>query len=313
MKQKIYILGLITTLLVLLGAFFKIQHWPGAGQLLILGIFILVFIFLPLALYNNYRNEGNSRNRLLYIVTWLTCFVVFTSMLFKIQHWAGAGIAITIALPFPFVVFLPVFLIVTGRNRNFNIYNTVYVLFLLVIISAFSALLALNVSKERIVDSLGIARNYTLAENATGALSAGDQSLLIQKIDDLIGFSEEYKNIYLRYYGITHEQWDDDPEEVLISGKWFKTTAKVQKEAWSAHMKLLSGLKDLISLLEKTPGYEILAEKAPLIFNISKTSGGSYNFKSDIIMYPMQPWLLTYLNGLETNLKMIRASKTAGI
>ena len=88
---------------------------------------MLVFVFLPLALRNHYRTEGNRKNSALYIVTWLTCFVVFGGMLYKIMHWPGAAIALMIALPFPYVVFLPVFLAVTAKDKSFSIYNTVYV------------------------------------------------------------------------------------------------------------------------------------------------------------------------------------------
>ena len=40
MKQKIYITGLLTTALVFLGGIFKINHWPGAGIMLIVGILL---------------------------------------------------------------------------------------------------------------------------------------------------------------------------------------------------------------------------------------------------------------------------------
>ncbi|MCK7536611.1 MAG: hypothetical protein MZV63_39315 [Marinilabiliales bacterium] len=99
--------------------------------MIILGVTLLVLVFLPLALRNHYLTEGNRQNRALYIVAWLTCFVVFGGMLFKVMHWPGAGKALLVALPFPYVVFLPVFLAVTGKDKNFSIYNTVYVLFLL--------------------------------------------------------------------------------------------------------------------------------------------------------------------------------------
>ena len=147
MKQKIYILGVITTLIVFIGAIFKVNHMPGAGVMLTLGLLTMVFIFLPAALINHYKSEESNHNLLLYIVTYLTCFVIFISMLFKIQHWPFAGVMFTIALPFPYVIFLPVFLIVTAKNKNFNIYNTVFVLLLLALNSVFSALLALNVQK----------------------------------------------------------------------------------------------------------------------------------------------------------------------
>lgn len=144
MKQKIYIIGILNTFIILTGAIFKIAHWPGAGILMTLGFAALVLVFIPMALINNYRSGDKREYLLLYLTTWLTCFVVFTAMLFKIQHWPGAGLGLTIALPFPYLFFLPVFIAVTGKSRNFNIYNTVYVLLLLVINSVFSALMALN-------------------------------------------------------------------------------------------------------------------------------------------------------------------------
>jgi len=308
MKQKIYNLGLGTTLIVFLGTLFKVNHWPGAGPLLFTGILILVFIFLPVALINNYKTDGDNRNRILYIATWLTSFVVFISMLLKIQHWAGAEIALIVSLPFPYLVFLPVFLIVTSRNRNHNIYNTVSVLFLLVIISCFSALLALNVSKERMVDSLGISHNYNRMKNALNSMQMSQQSPVIQKIDGLITTSGEYRNVYLDYYDITSEQWNSDPEVLWTSGSLQKSGYNIREEAESVRNNLLTGLSELILLLEKTPGCEELSTAAPVIFGLRKTQNGSYNWDSDLIFSPVQPWLLTYLDGLETNLKIIRAT-----
>ncbi len=166
MKQKIYILGVIAAMIISTGLIFKVNHWPGAAILIITGTLILVLLFFPAALINNYKAEGNSQNKLLYIVTFITCFVVFTAMLFKIMHWPHAGVALLIALPFPYIVFLPVFLTVTSKNKNFNIYNTVFVLLLLALNSVFSALLSLNVSRNTIVDSFNISRNYNNIETA---------------------------------------------------------------------------------------------------------------------------------------------------
>ena len=118
MKQKIYIFGVITALVIFAGIIFKINHFAGAGILMIVSMVTLVLLFLPVALINNYKAEGTRQNLPLYFVTWMTCFVVFLAMLFKIMHWPYAGILMTIALPFPYVVFLPVFLIVTARNKK---------------------------------------------------------------------------------------------------------------------------------------------------------------------------------------------------
>jgi len=117
MKQKLYIAGMVTVLIIFTGAIFKVNHFPGAGYLLILGIAALVLYFLPASLINIYKSEDNRKNILLYLVTYLTCFILFTSMLFKIQHWQYAGLMLSIALPFPYLVFLPVFIVVTSKDN----------------------------------------------------------------------------------------------------------------------------------------------------------------------------------------------------
>jgi hypothetical protein len=309
MKQKIYILGFVTALIISLGAIFKVNHWPAAGHLLILGIFTLVFVFLPVALRNNYKAEGSRQNLILYWVTWLTCFVVFIGMLFKILHWPHAGFALLIALPFPYVVFLPVFLVVTAKNKNFNIYNTVFVLFLLTAISAVSLLLALSVSKERIADSLTLAGNYNRMEIALQSIPANNrQSAVNKKIDDIIKTSGEYKDLILRTDGITVDQWNNDPKILLTSDSWQLKRNKLMEIGLPLQIQLKTGLSDLLIMLEKTPGYESLAKAAPSILDMEKNqSGNSYNWKDDIMIYSEQPWSLIYLDGLTTNLKIIKA------
>jgi len=86
MKQKLYIVGVITMLVIFTGAFFKVNHFAGAGILISAGVFMLLLIFLPFALINNYKTEGNRKNALLYVITYITSMIVFISMLFKIMH-----------------------------------------------------------------------------------------------------------------------------------------------------------------------------------------------------------------------------------
>ncbi len=308
MKQKIFILGLAAALLISLGTVFKLNHWPAAGHMLVLGIFILVCVFLPLALRNNYKAEGNDQNKILYWVTGITCFVVFIGMLFKFMHWPYAGMALLISLPFPYIVFLPVFIIVTGKNKNFNIYNTVFILFLLTAVSAVSLLLALNVSKERIADSLALAGNYNRVENTLSGLPYGNrQSTVNQKIDEVVKISQEYREAILACEGVTPEQWKEDPESWLKSDKWPVSNNTLMEKGEQYFIKLRDGLSNLILLLEKSPGCESLAKAAPAIFDMGPMHG-FYNFNSDLLFAAQQPWLVTYLDGLETNLKLIRTT-----
>jgi hypothetical protein len=306
MKQKIYIFGLVTAMIVTLGALFKVNHWPGAGILLIAGISVLVFLFMPLALFSSFKTEDNKNKRILYIITWLTICVVFLGMLFKVQSWQGAGYLMLISIPFPFLVFLPVFLFFTSKHQGHDIFKTVYMLFLLMILSCFTALLGIGVSKEKLSESFSVVHIYHLSHKAYDNIPIQKESALSNKIDEVLNISEEYRNLYLGYLKIPADMWKGDLEVFRTSWSFQKPSGKVKRQEEAIHAKLLSELKNLISLMETTPGCESLAAAAPSVFSLRKTPSGNYNWDSDLILAPVHPWLLAYLEGLESNLKMIK-------
>jgi hypothetical protein len=307
MKQKIYLLGLITVMVILLGTIFKINHWPGAGVLLTVGLVTFDLVFIPLALINSFKGDGNKNYRLLYIITGITCLIVFTGMLFKIMHWPGAGIMLTLALPFPYVVFLPVFLVVTSRDRNYNIYNTVFVLFLLAVNSVFSAMLALSVSRERINDSYNLARNYNNTESVIQQIPINDQkSAVIARIDEVLQIVNQYRETILNNEGLSVAEWKENPA-VLGRPEYTQAAARALEKSGDnpAGTKLYNGLESLMVEISNTPCCEILAKDGPGIFDLNKNDNG----ESVIIqMYVSLAWSLVYLDELEANLTMIRAT-----
>jgi hypothetical protein len=309
MKQKIYILGVVTTLITFTGAIFKVNHWPAAGILLTLGLVTLAFVFIPAALINQYKAEERKESLPLYIVTGITCFVVFTAMLFKIQHWPYAGVMLTIALPFPYVVFLPVFLAVTAKNKNFNIYNTVFVLFLLALNSVFAALLALNVTKTKIDDSYNLAKNYNKLETVLAKLPYGEsQNPVNVKIDEVLKIVEEYEAILLKSEGISPEQWRTNAGNLYRpDSRNVASAALSSSEAAPIGGKLEKSLKSLISVMQNTRGYEAMAKAAPGLFYFSEqdpeSAWGELIFQQNTLS-----WSLITLDGLKANLEMIKFS-----
>jgi hypothetical protein len=311
MKQKIYILGIISAIIISTGVIMKVEHWPTAQILITAGTLILVLIFFPAALINNYKAEGNAQNRLLYIVTYITCFVVFTGMLFKIQHWPFAGIALLIALPFPYIVFLPVFLAVTSKNKNFNIYNTVFVLLLLALNSVFSCLLALNVSKEIIEDSYNLSRDYKRQETALTQLpERHKQSPVNLKIDEVLKIVNEYQDKILKQEGLSREQWNSNPGNLWRpEARGVAANAILNPNGPFPGEELQAVLENLILEFGISPGYESLAKTAPLIFYYSEDGSiGDSRIQHDFTLSPLA-WALIYLDGLEANLLMIKASQ----
>ena len=314
MKQKIYILGVISAMIISTGVMFKMEHWPAAGIMIAVGTLILVLLFFPAALINSYKAEGSTQNRLLYTVTYITCFVVFTGMLFKIQHWPNAHVALLIALPFPYIVFLPVFLIVTSKNKNFNIYKTVFVLLLLALNSVFSALLSLNVSKETIDDSYNLSRDYNKVEASSAQLPIiVDGSAVNMKINEIIKISNDYQDLILKHEGMTREQWKKDPGN-LVRPDNVNTAASVLADngEMPPGMKLDKAITELIEMMKQTKGLENTAKALPSILNLDEEKGkdNAMNFYNRNILVPLS-WALIYLDGLKANLSIIKASEHA--
>jgi hypothetical protein len=311
MKQKIYILGVITAIIICTGVILKVNHWPTAGILITAGTLVLVLIFFPAALINNYKAEGNTQNRLLYIVTYITCFVVFIGMLFKIMHWPHAGIGLLIALPFPYIVFLPVFLIVTSKNKNFNIYNTIFVLLLLALNSVFSALLSLNVSRDTITDSYNISRNYNKIEAAIAQKPIiGNESAVNMKIDEILKITNDYQDLILKHEGMTREEWENNPAKLLrADSPNIAATVLSDNGEMPAGIKLEKSLNELVVLMKRTKGYEETAKVLPAIVGLGveneEDPAWAFTFRNILINLS---WVLTYLDGLEANLSMIKAS-----
>jgi len=148
MKKLIYNSGIIITLIVLTGSLFKIQHWPGAGVLLTLGLGSLILFLIPAALINNYKAVGSRNKLLLYIVVFIVSLLVYGGALFKIMHWPGAGKLLIIGIPLPFFVFVPVFLYSISKDKSFSIIQTTIVLLFVAYMGVSSALLALGYSKN---------------------------------------------------------------------------------------------------------------------------------------------------------------------
>jgi hypothetical protein len=312
MKQKIYILGVVTAMILSAGAILKVNHWPGAAILLIVGTILLVLLFIPAALINNFKVEGNSKNRILYIVTGITCFVIFTTMLYKIMHWPHAGVGLLIALPFPYIVFLPVFLVVTSKNKNFNVYNTVFVLLLLAMNSVFATLLALNVSKETIIDSYNISKNYNKVGEALVQFPLpGKESAINLKIDEIIKITNDYQDLILSHEGMTREQWEKDPGNLLKpDSPNIAAAALYENGETNPGSKLEKNINELIVLMQQTKGYEKTAKALPAILGLEKAKGEDsvLTFLSYRNIMNNLTWALIYLDGVETDLLMIRAS-----
>jgi hypothetical protein len=144
MKKIIYVSGIACANLMMLGCLFKVSHWPGGEVLLTVAVLFFGFFFFPAALISNYQSQETQKYKWLYVVTFIVFFIGMMGILFKVRHWAGADILLYLAVPAPFVLFLPVYLYQTRNEKKEGNLNFLAIMFGLTFIAVFTVLLALK-------------------------------------------------------------------------------------------------------------------------------------------------------------------------
>ena len=102
--------GVAGTVLLGVAALFKINHWPLSGTMLTLGAVILAFVFLPSALGVLWKETHSKKRIFLFISAFIAGMLLILGTLFKVQHWSGAGIALSLAALFGMTFFIPALL-----------------------------------------------------------------------------------------------------------------------------------------------------------------------------------------------------------
>ncbi|MGE0078814.1 MAG: hypothetical protein AB7S48_13220 [Bacteroidales bacterium] len=195
MKKFIYIAGIVSANLMLFGALLKALHLPGAAIILMLSVFVFCFVFLPMALYNNYTNQEEKKSVWLYIVTFIVFFVCILGALFKILHWPGAGIFLVFGILSPFVLFLPVYLYNTRKTKNKSVANNLAVMFGLTFLAVFNVFLSLSVSSDVLKDIAIVGFNNEISKNYIQNLKSSNESCKIQlKAQEISNYIEELKH-----------------------------------------------------------------------------------------------------------------------
>ena len=80
-SKTLYIVGFICAFVFIIGALFKILHWPGAGVLLVISIPLPIILFLPV--FYNYQKKMKVENHsnLIGVMFLLTYYSLFSAIL----------------------------------------------------------------------------------------------------------------------------------------------------------------------------------------------------------------------------------------
>ncbi len=133
-SKTLNVLAWIAIIPTLIGEFFKIQHWPGAGPLMMFGTFIFAFFYLPLFTTENWKTKETKKSKLNLFFQSFILLIFSVGFLFKIMHWPGAGIFyflnnfILLLIVVPFALFNLAKAGKTSINKTHGILLVIYFL-----------------------------------------------------------------------------------------------------------------------------------------------------------------------------------------
>jgi len=102
----LFISAFFAGMFFIMGTLFKVQHWPGANEFLMLSMITGVLLFIPALIVNRFSDKDNNPKRPVYIIGAVGLTFYLTGMLCKIQHWPGVSILMgSSILIFGFIMF----------------------------------------------------------------------------------------------------------------------------------------------------------------------------------------------------------------
>jgi hypothetical protein len=116
MKKAMILSGGLSVAILTAGIILKFLHLPGAAVFIVLGIFILSFIFLPLMFTLRIKEKQANSNRAITVVGAAAAMLIALGTLFKLMHWPGANIMCLSALLLMIFIFIPVYFFSGIRN-----------------------------------------------------------------------------------------------------------------------------------------------------------------------------------------------------
>lgn len=109
MKKTMLYSGAFASIALVAGLVLKFTHSPGAAALILSGIFIFGFLFLPLMVLLKSREEAPLRDKILTFVGSLCVLLFSLGTLFKIMYWPYAnmlGVSAMVSVAFVYIPLL---------------------------------------------------------------------------------------------------------------------------------------------------------------------------------------------------------------
>lgn len=167
MKKIMLVSGTFSAFILTIGILFKFMHWPGAAVMILSGILILSFVFLPLLFILKAKEKKDSKDKIIIALGAIASISMSLGILFKIMHWPFANILCISAIVIMVLLFLPIYYISGIKNPDTKI-NTIVSSLIIIVGSALILTLVRSpagTKKENISSTQNFLINEHILEN----------------------------------------------------------------------------------------------------------------------------------------------------
>ncbi len=190
MRKTMHIIGITSAIMLLLGSIFKIQHWPGAGVMYVLGAASLCLIFMPLYLTVRIKEKVGKLNTWTNVVGVISSIALCFGILFKIMHWPMANMLMNIGGFVLILIFLPLYIYNSYKNKQLKTSTIVPIIISIAGFSLMFSLVKLRNSQDVTNAILNI--QYTINSDVEQVIKT-NQSLIADLKQDTIPLNELMK------------------------------------------------------------------------------------------------------------------------
>lgn len=124
MKNTLSFSGLITVVLIILGAIFKVMHWPGAAIMIVLGSLMFSLFFLPLLIILKFKDEEKQVDKFVFTIGLLLGIGANIGFLFKLMHWLFANFLMIWSVALLIFLYVPLYFFTRFRRPELR-FNTI--------------------------------------------------------------------------------------------------------------------------------------------------------------------------------------------
>jgi uncharacterized membrane protein len=126
MKNTVKIAGVVSMAMITTGSLFKIQHWPGANILFIVGFLILGGVYFPSSIMSFKKESTKPEPYLTYSSALIGGLAVIFATMLKVMHWPGANLLFLSGYILLGMVFIPLMLKELLKNAETSFLRLTY-------------------------------------------------------------------------------------------------------------------------------------------------------------------------------------------